>query len=406
MKNRSELFSIFQSFFNEIKTQFGVSIRTLRSDNGREYLSSPFKQFMASHGILHQTSCAYTPQQNGVAERKNRHLIETTRTLLIHGQVPSRFWGDAVLTACYLINRMPSSVLDNKIPHSVLFPQDPLHPLPLRVFGSTCFVHDFSPGLDKLSPRSHKCVFLGFPRSQKGYKCFSPSLNRHFISADVTFDESSFYFSHLSSSSVPPPPTVDIPIVCDPLDSHSPQDRPSTPPLQVYSRRNRLPHDSPPVPPPVSPPAPANESDLPIALRKGIRSTRNPSPHYTVLSYHRLSPSFYTCLSSISSVSIPKSVGDALTHPGWRQAMLDELSALQKSGTWELVQLPSGKSVVGCRWVYAIKVGPDGTIDRLKARLVAKGYTQIFGLDYGDTFSPVAKMTSIHLFIAMTTLQQ
>ena len=77
------------------------------------------------------------------------------------------------------------------------------------------------------------------------------------------------------------------------------------------------------------------------------------------------------------------------THPpGWRQAMADELSALHNSGTWELVPLPSGKSVVGCRWVFAIKVGPDGTIDRLKARLVAKGYTQIFGLDYGDTFPP------------------
>ncbi|XP_052731831.1 uncharacterized protein LOC128196107 [Vigna angularis] len=175
---------------------------------------------------------------------------------------------------------LPSSVLDNKIPHSILLPQDPLHPLPLRVFGSTCFVHDFSPGLDKLCPRSHKCVFLGFPRSQKGYKCFFPSLNRHFISADVTFDEFSFYFSHLFSSFVPPPATVDIPIFCDPpgdappilslsLDSHSPQDRPSPPPLQVYSRRNCLPRDSLPVPPPVSPPAPANESDLPIALRKG-----------------------------------------------------------------------------------------------------------------------------------------
>ena len=76
---------------------------------------------------------------------------------------------------------------------------------------------------------------------------------------------------------------------------------------------------------------------------------------------------------------IPKTVRDALAHPGWRQAMTDELSALHNSGTWELVPLPFGKSVVGCRWVFAIKVGPDGTIDRLKARLVAKGYTQIFG---------------------------
>jgi len=71
-----------------------------------------------------------------------------------------------------------------------------------------------------------------------------------------------------------------------------------------------------------------------------------------------------------------------------------------------IVSLPFGKSVVGCRWVFAIKVVPDDTIDRLKARLVAKGYTQIFGLDYGDTFSPVAKMASIRLFIVMAALQR
>jgi len=105
---------------------------------------------MASHGILHQTSCAYTPQRNGVAER-NRYLVETTRTILIHGDVPQCFWGDVFLSACYLINRMPSSVLDIKIPHSILFPHDPLHSLPTKVFVSTCLVHNFSPGLDKLS---------------------------------------------------------------------------------------------------------------------------------------------------------------------------------------------------------------------------------------------------------------
>ena len=86
--------------------------------------------------------------------------------------------------------------------------------------------------------------------------------------------------------------------------------------------------------------------------------------------------------------------------------MLDDLSALQNSGTWELVPLPSEKSIVGCRWIFAIKVGLYGTIDRLKVRLVAKGYTQIFGLDYGDTFSLVVKMTFVHLFLAMTALQQ
>nr|KYP72342.1 Retrovirus-related Pol polyprotein from transposon TNT 1-94 [Cajanus cajan] len=399
MKNRSELFFIFQSFYNEIHNQFGVSIRTFHSDNAREYLSHSFQAFMTSHGILHQTSCAYTPQQNGVAERKNRHLLETTRTLLLHGHVPQPFWDDVVLTACYLVNRMPSSVLNNQISH--------------RVFGSTCFVHNHSPGLDKLSAQSHKCVFLGYPRSQKGYKCFSPSLRRYLISADVTFLESSFYFPSPSSSSTHVLAPSSTPLALDPplMFVVSP-DPPPPPPLQVYHRRQRSrlptgpPGNSLPVPPPSSPPAQPLESDLPISLQKGNRSTRNPSPHYITLSYHRLSSSQYTCLSSISSVSIPKTVGDALAHPGWRQAMIDELCALQNNGTWDLVPLPLGKYVVGCRWIFTIKVGPYGTIDHLKARLVVKGYTQIFGLDYGDTFSPVAKMASVKLFLAMAALRR
>jgi len=160
------------------------------------------------------------------------------------------------------------------------------------------------------------------------------------------------------------------------------------------------------VPTTLSPPALTLESDLPLALRKGMRSTHNPSPHYIALSYHRLSLPFYTCLSSLSFVTIPKNFHEALAHPGWHQAMTDELSALHNSGTWELDSLSSAKSVVGYMWVFAIKVGPDGTIDRFKAHLVVKGYTQFFGLDYGDTFYLVAKMASVRLFITITTFQQ
>lgn len=120
-------------------------------------------------------------------QRKNRHLLDTARTLLLHHHVPFCFWADAVLAACYLINRMPSSVIDNKIPHECLFPTDPLSQLSLRVFGCTCFVHDHSPGRDKLSPRAIKCVFLGYSRVQKGYKCFDHVSRRYHFSVDVTF---------------------------------------------------------------------------------------------------------------------------------------------------------------------------------------------------------------------------
>ena len=111
MKTRVELFSIFKNFHAEIRTRFNTSIHILRSDNVKEYFSMTFSSFMFSHGILHQSSSAYTPQQNGVAKRKNHHLIETTRTLLLHHKVPQRFWGDVTLATCYLINRISSSVL-------------------------------------------------------------------------------------------------------------------------------------------------------------------------------------------------------------------------------------------------------------------------------------------------------
>ena len=145
MKTRAELFSIFQKFHAEVRIQFNTSICILQSDNVKEYLPGPFSSFLSLHGILHQSSCTCTPQQNGVAEFKNRHLVETARTLLLHHKVPQRFLGGATLAACYLINRMPSSVSNDKIPHSILFPNQPLFGLPTRVFGCVCFVHILTP---------------------------------------------------------------------------------------------------------------------------------------------------------------------------------------------------------------------------------------------------------------------
>nr|CAN79672.1 hypothetical protein VITISV_012210 [Vitis vinifera] len=336
-------------------------------DNAREYFSAPFTSFMSHNGILHQSSCAHTPQQNWVAERKNRHLVETTHTILLHSNVPFRFWGDAVLTACYLINCMPSSVLHDQIPHFLLFPDQPLYFFPPRVFGCTCFVHILTPGQDKLSAKAMKCLFLGYSRLHK---------------------------------------VLPLPIV-------SPSDVVPPRPLQAYHRRPRVaaplpfakaPADSLPIPSASPAPALPSPDDLPIAIRKGTRSTHNPHPIYNFLSYHRLSSPYSAFVSAISFVSFPKSTHEALSHPGWRQAMVDEMDALHSNGTWDLVVLPSGKFTVGCRWVYAVKVGPDGQVDRLKAHLVAKGYTQVYGSDYGDTFSPVAKIASVCLLLSMAAM--
>ena len=122
MKKRSEMYSIFKSFYMEIKTQFNASLHIFRSDNAREYFHTSLSQFFDDRGIIHQSSCPYTPQQNGVAKRKMHHLLEVTRALKFHTRVPKSYWSDAILTACHLINRIPSTVLGGQIPYTVLFP--------------------------------------------------------------------------------------------------------------------------------------------------------------------------------------------------------------------------------------------------------------------------------------------
>ncbi|RVW53343.1 Retrovirus-related Pol polyprotein from transposon RE1 [Vitis vinifera] len=170
------------------------------------------------------------------------------------------------------------------------FPDQPLYFLPPRVFGCTCFVHILTPGQDKLSAKAMKCLFLGYSRLQKGYRCYSLETHRYFISADVY---------HRRPRVVAPLPFPEAPADSLPIPSASPA------------------------------PALPSPNDLPIAVRKG-----------------------------------------------WRQAMVDEM----------------------------LRLVPDGQVDRLKARLVAKGYTQVYGSDYGDTFSPVAKIASVRLLLSMAAM--
>jgi transposase InsO family protein len=186
-EKRFELPRIFFTFYNEIFVQFNKRIKILQSDNTLEYTQLVVDSFCVDRGIIHQTSCPRTSQQNGVVERKHRHLLDVARTLLFHMHVPKHFWGDAVLTACRLINRMPSVFLNNKSLFSLLYPDCAPFLLTPRLFGCVAFVHVLDHDCDKLSPRARKCIFLGYSCTQKGYRCFSPESRQYYISANVTF---------------------------------------------------------------------------------------------------------------------------------------------------------------------------------------------------------------------------
>ena len=130
LKDRRSVATVLESFFKSIKTQFYKTIKVFRSDNALEFMQQSVLQLCSSFGTLHQTSCPHTSQQNGVAERKHRHILDVARTLMIAYNTPTYLWSDAVLTAVYLINRMPSTPLHGEILFSRLYPNKPLFPLP------------------------------------------------------------------------------------------------------------------------------------------------------------------------------------------------------------------------------------------------------------------------------------
>ncbi|MFS7951094.1 putative RNA-directed DNA polymerase [Helianthus anomalus] len=198
LKNKSEVFDKFTTFYTMIQTQFKTNIQILRSDNGGEFVNDSMKFFCQNKGIIHQTTCPHTPEQNGTAERKNRILLEITRALLIESQVLKSFWPEALATATYLINRLPTKALNLKTPLKALSDFTELPPtltLEPRVFGCSAFVHLPKTDRGKLGPCAEKCVFLGYGINQKGYRCYSPKRRHMYTTMDCDFLETEFFYT-------------------------------------------------------------------------------------------------------------------------------------------------------------------------------------------------------------------
>ena len=177
MKEKSKVRHIFQTFNLMVQNQFNSKIQVLKSNNAKEYFTSSLSTYLQNHGIIHISSCIDTPQQNGVVERKNKHLLEVAWCLMFFSNVPNYLWGEAILTTTYLINRMPSRVLTFQSPRQLLLKKFPhtraaSSDLPLKVFGCTAFVHVYPQNRSKFAPLANKCISLGYSPTQKGYKCF------------------------------------------------------------------------------------------------------------------------------------------------------------------------------------------------------------------------------------------
>ena len=188
MKEKSEVFTHFQSFKAMVEKQTGKYVKCLRSDGGGEYFSKEFNNFLNSQGIQRQFSCRYTPQQNGVVERKNRHKAEVARALMTEKNMPHFYWTEAVNTAVYIMNRTPTAAVHNVMPKEKYIGTKP-NLSHVKVFGCIAYVHVPDEMYTKLDPKAKKCVFIHYSLEQKGYKCYNPTTSDVRVSKDVVFDD-------------------------------------------------------------------------------------------------------------------------------------------------------------------------------------------------------------------------
>ncbi|KAJ9561585.1 hypothetical protein OSB04_006745 [Centaurea solstitialis] len=255
-------------------------------------------------------------------------------------------WGEALLTATYLINRIPTAHNSGLSPFEKLYGESPNYSF-LRVFGCTCFVLRPHVERNKLSPRSALCVFLWYGIGQKGYRCFDPVSQKLYVSRHVTFLEHIPFFSI---------PTQSHDVTKSDLRSIDPFDTDTN---DTFSD------------------VPAHET----STTSNTHETSRPSDSATPM-----------------TAPVPDET--------MANAMAEELAAVYQTHTWDLVPLPTGKHVIGCRWVFKIKTKFDGSVEWYKARLVAKGYSQQYGMGYDETFAPVAKMTTVRTLIAAASIRQ
>lgn len=393
LKEKSEVFKKFVDFKTLVENQVEKKIKILRSDNGTEYFNHNFLQFCSQSGIIQQSSNRYTPQQNGVAERNNRTIMDRVRAMLIDSKLDARYWGEAVLCSTYLKNISPTSAIAASTPYEIWFKRKP-NLSHLRIFGSVGYVRTPNQLLSKLDPRSKPYIFVGYSDRQKGYRMADAgSPGKLVISKDVTFIEG------VRNSDVKVDKNV-YDFNSDQTMSLEPEIiMPDPPALEDGANNNdALIQDD-------------GEEDVHSSSEDSHSESEEEEPNEPERRYplrdrktKREADMIYAFCCFTDTLDDPVSPSEALSRPDakeWQDAMKSEYNSLIKNQTWVLVDKPAGAHVVGSKWVFKLKKGADGSV-RHKARLVAKGFSQKYGIDYKETFSPTIPHETIRLLFALS----
>lgn len=462
LRSKKEVLKAFQDFKAFVETQTGQKLKRLRTDNGGEYVGENFEQFIRANGICHETTVPYNPEQNGLAERMNRTIVERARALLFDAGLTKQFWAEAVGTAVYLINRSPTkgATVTPEEKFSGVRP-DVSH---LRIFGAKAMAYVPKNKRQKWDPKSEACLFMGYATNSKGYRLYDPRTGKVFVSRDVIIisetpggssDENVeievkqmelLTESEVESRLIVTPVERDVESDDESEDGYQtvdefeedPVSRTALPPQSSESLTEKVARHSARERRP-----PGKYSDYVVtysafpqklAISQNVssqRSTREGDGHPSTAlpsqqeesvgeqhdsrlsgwerpvrgKYQNVSEcnTVLPQMSSSQSMSEPTTYEEALNDENqehWIEAMDVEYNALMQNRTWVMTDLPSGRKALRNKWVYKVKVKSDGSIERFKARLVIKGCSQIEGVDYTETYSPVVRYSTIRYLLA------
>jgi len=318
---------MFKKFKALLENQTGRKIKKLRTDNGLEFCETNFNEFCVEQGIARHKTLVGTPQQNGVAKRMNRTLLEKASCMLSRAGLWHRrdFWAKAVLMACYHVNRSPHSSIDFKIPEEV-WSGNPIDYSVLKVFGCPAYVH-VNDG--KLAPRALECMFLGYGSESKGYRLWCPTSKKLIQSRNVKFNESAM-FSPGNEPDIDAGNQDKVEFEVFPQGGGSP----SLPPSCSETKDH--------IPSPVETPV---EDLLSIARDRPRRTVRRPARYATDDESGMIAYALVVA-QEISEGIKPSTYLEAISCPNssnWLMAMQKEMQSLHKNGTWELCELPKGR---------------------------------------------------------------
>ncbi|GJT95818.1 retrovirus-related pol polyprotein from transposon TNT 1-94, partial [Tanacetum coccineum] len=360
LKKKSDAADCIMSFIRKIETLNEVRVKELRSDNGTEFKNHKLEEFCDKKGISHNFSSPCTPEQNGVAERRNRTLIEAARIMLNSAKLPKQFWGEAVNTACYTQNRSIIVKRHGKTSYDVFRGRSPDISY-FHVFGCPVHIHNHMDHLGKFDEKADDGFFLGYSLVAKAFRVFNIRRQEMEETVHVTFSEDDEFLKPRSEVTQWPGNTG----------------HPSNPvPQDRWSREKHI--------------ELVNIIGEPLA---GI-TTRSRIRDSDVVS---ASECLY--VNYLSEMD-PKKLFEALEEEGWIIAMQKELNQFERNNVWTLVPKPHGKTIIGTKWIWKNKMDENGIVNKNNTRLVAQGYNQQEGIDYEETFAPVARLKAIRIFLA------